>query len=171
MALEFETRYFLEHKALPSNLYSNGTLLLDDFSNKGGRAMCDYYGRAEMVNETYCCPYDEDDFEAHVRTYIRNGCSCTIVRVEMPEPEQPLLCRAVYLCGTSIGTQRLYATSEFAETGEFYLCCWTPDGSHINFGEAPDDPNDEFDMVADLYWEAYNNGKRKRPEGLCSGEG
>ena len=93
-----------------------------------------------------------------------------VLRVEMPEPEQPLLCRAVYLCYGTKGGYELYVTSELAEDGSYYICAWSDHGAHHNFGEAPADPNDEMDMAAELFWRSINYGRKTESQGLCSSQ-
>lgn len=57
-----------------------------------------FYDSVTAANPSYCYPYSENDFYANYRVYIRDNDSCMVLRVQMPTPEYPLLCRAVYLC-------------------------------------------------------------------------
>ena len=61
MDLDFHVRYFMEHKALPSNLYTEGTRLLSRFMISGGKAMLDYYTKAEE-STPFECNYNTEDF-------------------------------------------------------------------------------------------------------------
>ena len=113
----------------------------------------------------------EDVFvSVNFRTYIRDNDSCIVLRVEMPEPERPLLCRAVYLCYGTKGGYELYVTSELAEDGSYYICVWSDQGAHYNFGDAPADPNDEMDMAAELFWRSIDYGRKTESQGLCSSQ-
>ena len=47
MALEYETRYFLEHKALPQALHTSRAQLLSSLLRGRGQAMIDFYKKAE----------------------------------------------------------------------------------------------------------------------------
>ena len=49
MDLDFHIRYFIEHKALPSNLYSEGARLLSRFMISGKNAVLDYYKKADTT--------------------------------------------------------------------------------------------------------------------------
>ena len=98
MSVGFYYRYFLEHKLLPNALYNEGSRLLSTFMINKGQAMCDFYQKVTSVTPSYPIPYDRDDCTIDFRTYIRDSESCIVLRIEMPEPEKPLLCRAVYLC-------------------------------------------------------------------------
>ena len=153
MDLNFHARYILEHKILPGIFYDEGPRLLSKFMLDGGKVMGDYYGRIAQATPSYECPYDNTDFFVSFRTYIRDAENCMILRIEMPEPERPLLCRAVYLCYGTRGGYDLYATSELAADGSHCLCAWSEDGYHINFGDAHEDPDKEMDSVVDLFWQ------------------
>lgn len=170
MDLDFHIRYFIEHKALPSNLYSEGARLLSRFMISGKNAVLDYYKKADATT-SYDCLFTLDDFDVNFRTYIRDDDSCMVLRIEMPEPEQPLLCRSVYLCYGTRGGYELYVTSELAEDGSYYICAWTERGQHFNFGDAPADPSDEMDMAAELFWRSIDYVRKIESEGLCSSEG
>ncbi len=153
MDLNFHARYILEHKILPGIFYDEGPRLLSKFMLDGGKVMGDYYGRITQATPSYECPYDNTDFFVSFRTYIRDAETCMILRIEMPEPERPLLCRAVYLCYGTRGGYDLYATSELAADGSHCLCAWSEDGYHINFGDAHEDSDKEMDSVVDLFWQ------------------
>lgn len=169
MDLDFHVRYFMEHKALPSNLYTEGMRLLSRFMISGGKAMLDYYAKAEE-STPFECNYNTEDFGINFRTYIRDNDSCMVLRIEMPEPERPLLCRAVYLCYGTRGGYELYVTSELAEDGTYYICAWDEQAQHFNFGDAPSDPSDEMDMAAELFWRSINHVRKTESESVCGGE-
>ena len=169
MDLDFHVRYFIEHKALPSNLYSEGARLISRFMISGKNAVLDYYKKADATS-SYECNYELNDFGINFRTYIRNNDSCMVLRIEMPEPERPLLCRAVYLCYGTRGGYELYVTSELAEDGSYYICAWDELAQHHNFGDAPADPSDEMDMAAELFWRSIDYVRTTESEGICGGE-
>ena len=171
MTLEYHARYFVEHKGLPHAFYTEGCRLLSLLLAKEGQALRDYYTKLEGANPDYLCPYDADDFEVNYRTYIQDRDSCLVVRVEMPEPEDVRLCRAVFFVYGDHGSVELYFTSEFTEEGTYFLCAWDEEGAHFNFGDAPCDDSDEMDKVASLFWEMRTNGGIERIKGLCRGEG
>ena len=170
MALEFEARYFLEHKALPNTLYNEGARLLHFFLIEKEQFMLKQYERLHAISPEYICPYVASDFEVSFRTYIREQETCMILRIEMPSPEQPLLCRAVYLCYGTKGGYELYVTSELAEDGNYYICAWNDAGYHFNFGETPADPSDEMDMAAELFWRSISYVRKNESQGLCGSE-
>lgn len=98
MNLEYYARYYVEHKALPRALYTEGVRMLRSFMLEGRDAMLGFYDRIGAINPMYKCPYNRADFDVNFRTYVRGEESCVVLRVEMPQPEEPLLCRAIYLC-------------------------------------------------------------------------
>lgn len=152
MNLDYYARYYVEHKALPRALYTEGVRLLRSFMLEGQDAILGYYNKVSNINQMYKCPYNRADFDVNFRTYVRGEESCVVLRVEMPQPEEPLLCRAIYLCYGTRGGYELYVTSELTEMGSYCICCWTDTVCHMNFGDAPVDPNDEMDMAAELFW-------------------
>ena len=170
MAREFNIRYFLEHKALPNALYNEGARLIRHFLIEQGGYMLKQYNRFTGITPKYKCPYTDEDFKVNFRSYIRDQEMCMVLRLEMPEPEQPLLCRAIYLCYGTKGGYELYVTSEFAEDGNYYICAWNDAGYHFNFGEAPADPSDEMDMAADLFWRSIEDVRNIESEGVCGGQ-
>jgi len=171
MALEYEARYFVEHKGLPQAFYTDGTRLLKLLILDKGNALRNYYEKLEMVNPDYVCPYEASDFVVDYRKYIRGNDSCLVIRVELPAPEGVRLCRAIYFVMGDYGSEELYFTSELNAEGTFFLCAWDEDGAHYNFSDAPDDDSDEMDKTASLFWEMRTDGGIKRFKGICRGEG
>lgn len=161
MDLNFHARYALEHKILPMIFYDEGPRLLRRFMLDGGKVMREYYGKIAQATPSYECPYSDADFGVVFRTYIKDSESCMILRVEMPEPERALLCQAVYLCYGTRGGYDLYATTERCSDGSLCRCAWSEDDHHINFGKALEDPNEEMDALADLFWQLVNCKKAR----------
>ena len=76
----------------------------------------------------------------------------------MPEPENTLDCRAVYLCYSRIGSHNMLFSSELGRDGQYFLCGRDWDNRRLNFGLAPENSQDETDNVASYYWEMMKNG-------------
>lgn len=70
MKLDFQVRYFLEHKALPQALWNNRAQLLLSLLREKQNAMIDFYSRAEEVNPEYQCPYTAEQFSVSLREYV-----------------------------------------------------------------------------------------------------
>ncbi len=164
--MEYEVRYFMEHKALPKALRTNRALLLSNLL-RGSEVIGDFYARAENANPDYLCPYDVSQFSVSHREYIHKDHAAFIVRVGMPEPECSPLCRAVYVCFSGDNYEDMYFTSELAPDGQFFLCGWSADDVHLNFGSPSED---EFARVAELFWEMNRNGGSSEYKSICRGD-
>ena len=62
MPIEFDVRYFLEHKAMPRALYATGAQLMASLMQSKGAAVRGFYRKAERANPSYQCPYFDKDF-------------------------------------------------------------------------------------------------------------
>jgi len=161
MKKEFEMRYYLEHKLLPATLYNEGKRLMATVMSKGPKCIYSLYEKFICVNLGYSNPYSVKDFSIHSRTYVRGPEKFMVIRIGMPEPEVSPLCRAIYLCYGTRGGFELYVTSEMSPDGGYCICAWDDGRNHMNFGEAPEDANDEMDMAADLFWRSVEYGQTK----------
>lgn len=150
MSIDYDVRYFLEHKALPHALYGSGVQLMASLMQEKGAAIRGFYGKAEVENPMYRCPYAEKDFFVDYLEFPQKKDSVLVIRIRMPAPEASPLCRAVYLCYGKITPKTMYFTSELSPSGVYCLCGWSSDEVHLNFGDAPDK---EFDRIAELFWE------------------
>lgn len=156
-------RYNVEQHLLPYELYTSGPMLLYRVMGDVNSVMGRFYNEADAI-----CPGAVFE-EAH-RVYYRDDASVLIIRIGMPTPEDALLSRAAYLCYSSKNGENLYFTSELARTGQFCLCC-RPDSErimHMLCDDAPEDAAQEFDMVADRYWELVINDGLRQLESICA---
>ena len=105
----------------------------------------------EAANQDYHCPYSEAEFlESHTVYHAKDG-ETLVLRVQMPEPEDELLCRAVYLCFAQDSSDLLFFTSEKTKGSTYNLCARAKNGMHLCFGDAPERIQDEFDLAAELF--------------------
>lgn len=167
MVLEYKMRYFLEHKALPQALRVSRAQLLASLLRGSGQTMRDFYAKAEKANPSYRCPYTPEQFSTSYREYINQDRSVFIMRIGMPEPEQSPLCRAVYICFGGEGCEDAYFTSELTPDDQYFLCAWADNDVHLNFGKKP---VEDFDRVAELFWEMNRNGGYAKYKSLCRGK-
>ncbi|MBR3966425.1 MAG: hypothetical protein IKJ91_05045 [Clostridia bacterium] len=167
MSLEYEMRYFLEHKALPKALHESRAQLMASLLRGKGQAMIEFYKKAERANPKYHCPYTLEQFSMSYREYINQNRSVFIMRIGMPEPEQSPLCRAVYICFAGDGCEDAYFTSELAPNNKFFLCAWADNNVHLNYGN---EAVENFDRVAELFWEMNQNGGHAKHKSLCRGK-
>ena len=156
------TRLHVEQHLIPAALYSDGPMLLYRLMGDATAEIRKFYSQAGIEN------LDLFVQENH-RVYYREDTSVLVIRIGMPDPEDVLQSRAVYLCYCSKNGDNLYFSSELAEEGNYLLCC-KPDSKifHMICGDAPDDTQKEFDMVADCYWELMINDGLKELESVCS---
>ena len=167
MSIETKVRYCLEHKTLPEALWQNRAQLLLSFLQGKEQVMVELYKQAEKANPEYACPYSAEQFTVCFREYVEDNGSVLILKVEMPAPESSPLCRAIYICFAGDQHEDFYFTSELASTGQYYLCAHTANKMHLKFDEA----DNEFDKVAELFWEMNRNGGSARLKSLCTGTG
>ena len=156
-------RYKVEQYLLPNELYTSSPMLLYRVMGDVNSFMERLYAEAEAE-------YPGAVFDEVHRVYYRDDVSVLIIRIGMPAPEDALLSRAVYLCYSSKNGENLYFTSELAKTGQYYLCC-RPDSEkirHMLCDDAPEDAAQEFDMVADRYWELVIDDGIKQLESICA---
>ena len=147
MPIEFDVRYFLEHKAMPRALYATGAQLMASLMQSKGAAVRGFYRKAERARS------EEHTSELQSQHHISYA-SVLIIRIRMPEPEASPLCRAVYLCYGKKTPKNMYFTSELSPSGDYCICGWTRDEVHLNFG---DSSAKEFDRVAELFGELTQN--------------
>ncbi len=167
-ALE-QVRYAVEQYALPALLYSSGPMLLLRMMGTQGAEMIKIYNSFGEKAEGFSCPYAEADFTETHTVFDREDDSVLVIRIEMPQPEQVLQSRAVYLCYGQKGGDNLYVTSELNTDGGFFLCGRLEDDIHVNFGAAPETGKKELEKVAALFWE-FVYGEQSEDKGLCTGE-
>lgn len=158
-----DERLLVEQHLIPDALYSDGPMLLYRLMGDAITEMRKFYSRAGLENSKLTVQ------ENH-RVYYRDETSVLVIRIGMPAPERVLQSRAVYLCYCSKDGDNLYFTSELAADGDYLLCC-RPGGkiAHMICGDAPDDEQKEFDMVADRYWKLMIDDGLKELESICSG--
>ena len=158
-----DERLLVEQHLIPDALYSDGPMLLYRLMGDATTEMRKFYSRAGLENS------DLTVQENH-RVYYRDEASVLVIRIGMPAPERVLQSKAIYLCYCSKNGDNLYFSSELAADGNYLLCC-RPGNiiAHMICGDAPDDEQKEFDMVADCYWELMINDGLKELESICSG--
>ena len=144
-------RYLVEHRLLPSALYSAGDGLLVEITDGAEGLLMDAYAYAEENVEGYECPYTAEDFDTEVNVIDMDGDMGYIVRVDMPKPEASPLCRAVYFCFDQRTETCAYFTSELTPDGRYALCSWDEKGTHLNYGATDATVDDETEGVAMIF--------------------
>ena len=158
------TRHKVEHSLLPSAFYANGERLMRMLMDDRGDVVLRCYGIAAKHSSEDSVEYEGDDFSVEFQTRPEKSGSPLIIRIQMPAPAEVGDCRAVYLCFGEQG-QKLYFTSELAQTGEFFLCALTGKRMHLTCLASE---QDEFDRVAALFEELIYRGALQQLESLCA---
>ena len=150
-----EVRYLLEHKFLPQVLFSaQGKKTVILLMNEHGSVlvrMMELLG--SKLDPHYRCPYRAEDYRFSGRVYGgEDGTAKSyVLRIDMPAPESPPLCHAVYICHDENCAHICYYTLEESLDGARCLCGWSPDGCHINYGPAGEGPDELTVRVSGLY--------------------
>lgn len=135
-----QLRYHFEHSTLPRFFYEDPQTMLDVMKERGiyvmWTALADENGVAH--------PYEEGDFT--LRWYEVDG--ATVLGIEMPAPEASPQCFRCYMVFNAQSGAAGYYTVEYdnmlGETA--FLCGWTQDMTHMNYGGA-----EIMDPAADDY--------------------
>lgn len=124
-------RYHFEHNVLPRYFYEDPANMLDVLKEKGIYRL--WQALADENGVEY--PYQEADYE--LRWYdLEDG--ATALLITMPAPETSPQCfRAYMIYNPDTGAAGYYTVEydNFLEESAF-LCGWTPDGTHMNYGGA-----------------------------------
>ena len=126
-----QARYYFEHNALPRYFYDDPANLMQVLGERG------MYGLwAAFADENgVAYPYTDGDFG--VRRYdLANGAA--MLQIELPEPEANTLCYRLYmLYGADTGDAGYYTVEYDNLLGDAaFLCGWTRDHDHVNYGGA-----------------------------------
>ena len=126
-----QIRYHFEHSAMPRYFYEDPANMLDVLGEVGVFPV--FAALADENGVAY--PYESEDFSE--RLYDLDD-GTTILQVVMPRPETSPQCYRIYLVYNSGTGNAGYYTVEFdnllGETA--FLCGWTPDMTHMNYGGA-----------------------------------
>lgn len=142
-------RYYFEHRLLPSLLYEGPEELLTFMEQSGAYTL--WYNFTQ--NNGLDLVFAKDDFSQEM---IPQEDATRIIRVWLPKPEENLECSRVYLCWNPETSAAAYYTVEYDLFFDvaWYLCGWTADGSHENYGTigalpAPEDPEYQATLDAE----------------------
>lgn len=125
-------RYLFEHRLLPKYFFEDGAkfigILLDndeilyDIIN-------DIFEKEEVEN-----PYSKEEFTVEAARLVED---ILLLKICFPEPEEEPLCYCSYMLFDEKFEKKGYFCIEKGnEAGEYlpFVCGWTPDGSHLNYG-------------------------------------
>ena len=148
-----EFRYRLEQKILPNTFYKDKDKFLDSVLDKGGKFFSDLF---VLFAPPESAVYDENDFTVSAikldyRDEDDKKTEIYIVIVDMPTPEEMLLCRRLYFCYEEKSDTARCFTSELSFTGDYYLCSVIIGEEKGDYGIAPEDTEIEFRKIGNTF--------------------
>lgn len=150
-----QSRYYIEQTYLPHVLFKNerlGKSFLTGLMEDGGKMMHTLFDSIYKTRDEDC-PYSADQFsvkteEVAVKDTVAKFC---VVTVDLPKPEEMLLCSRIFICfGPSFEKLR-YFLVERSFDSEFALCHRDGEGAHLNYGKAPELEIEQFKKVCGIY--------------------
>lgn len=146
------SRYYIEQTYLPQVLFNNeqlSTVLLN------GLLECDAKMMHLMFSSVYKnrgeeCPYTEDQFVIRVEEVLSkdNAKDFCVITINMPEPEEMLLCSRIFIClEPSLKNPRCFLVEKSFDD-EYALCEKNGEGAHLNYGQVPKDEIEQFKKCA-----------------------
>ena len=150
-------RYLFEHELLPKAvLAEKGKKLIILIAQDSGGVLADFMDSiGSKIDNNYHCPYSAEDFAVVNRTFDRSDYKPRyfIHRVVMPEPQFPPQCYCVYICHDADFANVRYYTLEKSADDARFLCGWTKNGTHLNYGPTDEDPDELTKLLADWYYD------------------
>ena len=125
-----QLRYHFEHSTMPRFFYEDPAVMLSVLKERGTYTMWTVLANENGVEQ----PWQEEDFVQ--RWYEFDG--ATVLQIEMPTPETSPQCFRVYMIRNEAAGTAGYYTIEYdnfmGDTA--FLCGWTADMTHMNYGGA-----------------------------------
>jgi len=132
-------RYYFEHKLIPNEFYTNAGQFIPFIRENGLFRMWWNFTQSNGL-DLY---YTEEQFSA---LELPREDGLFLMLLTFPKPESDLLCSRIWLCRDPRTDKAGVFTAEMdLFMGEnWFLCGWTPKGTHKNFGSAVPlpDPSD-----------------------------
>ncbi len=149
MDIKYKLGYFLEHGLLPKMFFNDkGKFVNALLSDKGFlyRIAGRLYSEENALN-----PYHQEDFSVMSEAVSDE---VMMIDIRFPEPEYEPLCYHAYL----------FYDKAFENTGYFciekagsvsgdspFICSWTPEGKHVNYGTCTLDENENINRCKAVY--------------------
>ena len=150
-----EVRIFMEQEYLPALLFGDKEkrkALLSGLQNKENGLLFYLYNAIYNQNG-WQCPYREDQFNAKFCLAAAEGCdpAFMVLTIDMPEPEEMMLASRVFICADASMDNPCYFLVEKSIGSYGALCRIDGDGTHFNYGPAPESEEEQFQKVCDIY--------------------
>ena len=140
----YQVRYYFEHQMLPASYYDMPEEVLTFLQEEGPYELWRRVTESFGLDPTYA----EADFRAEV---LEDTDEVRILRLNLPEPDGNTLCPRVYFVYYPETGNGAYVTveSDTFMPDAYFICGWTPDGTHMNYGSI-DIPADDAALAAEL---------------------
>ena len=139
-----DVRYYFEHRLLPQDFFEYGETLIGYLRENGTYAIWEDLTQSNGFDVIY------SGEEYGLAEYPQED-GTEVIMLTFPKPEDTPLCSHVYLClNPETGAQGYYTVEYDNFFGEsWYLCCWTKDGNHLDYGVINPLPDPEDPGYAD----------------------
>lgn len=155
-------RYMFEHRLLPHWFFENKLSFIGMLLREKEilyRILNDIFEKEEEEN-----PYTVDMFKV---SSLKIADEIMMVKISFPEPEEEPLCYCSYLFFDKAFEKLGYFCIEKGneEGGRCpFVCSWTREGAHRNYGQCSFENNGDFLRCSDIYMEEMHGLIRKTEE-------
>lgn len=150
-----EERFYMEQEYIPAMLFGDKEkrkALLSGLQNKANGFLAYLYNAIYKQNG-WQCPYRDDQFNVKFCLAAVEGCAPAfgVLTIDMPEPEGMMLASRVFICADASMDNPCYFLVEKSVGSSCALCRKDGDGTHFNYGPAPESEEEQFQKVCDIY--------------------
>lgn len=144
-----DIRYLFEHKVLPTWFYEHKVTFVGELLRMEGLlygVINDMFNKEIVEN-----PYNKSQFTMDAAKLLDN---LFVIRIGFPRPEEAPLCYCSYLFFDDEFERASYYCIEKADRedgGSAFVCSWTIDGDHINYGRCLLEDHKDFLRCVELY--------------------
>jgi len=146
----YQIRYRFEHTLLPVRLLRNtGEFVKELKDSENQRALLFRMISGVFASEDVKNPYQEDQFDV---TVLLENDELTGIRLGFPLPEKAPLCYCGFLLFDREFQHIAYFTVEKGiDDDSAFLCKWTLQGEHMNYGRVPPEAGADFQRCLKLH--------------------
>lgn len=144
-------RYLFEHRILPQYFFEGKKSFVSLLINKKEilfEIISTLFNDEQILN-----PYSPEDYKVTMQKVTDE---VRMIKMEFPKPEEQPLCYCAYMFLDDTFHKISYFCIERgnSEDNEYpFVCSWTPDGAHHNYGMCALDNYDDFFKCADIHME------------------
>lgn len=142
-----EIMYTYEHNILPENFYEYGTDFIAVILKRKDvlyRVINEFFDEEKVDN-----PYKEEDFELDVMNCSEDFLA---VKLTFPLPKQEPLCYCSYIfIDKELQKLNYFCIERGDNSEEAYVCSWTKDRQHINYGKCSLSDQEDYEKCLNVY--------------------